>query len=46
MARKKGLDGQYEQADGSPRAKPPESTPIKPVRIILYNCGIILGIDR
>ncbi|KAL4069986.1 hypothetical protein V8B97DRAFT_2049568 [Scleroderma yunnanense] len=28
VARKKGLDGQYEQADGSPRTKPPE--PIKP----------------
>ncbi|KAF8843258.1 hypothetical protein BDN67DRAFT_1001066 [Paxillus ammoniavirescens] len=32
VARKKGLDGQYEQADGSPRPKPPGSTPIKPVR--------------
>ncbi|KAH7885182.1 hypothetical protein F5I97DRAFT_1342213 [Phlebopus sp. FC_14] len=30
VARKKGLDGQYEQADGSPRPKPPEATPIKP----------------
>ncbi|KAF9221526.1 hypothetical protein BS17DRAFT_710929 [Gyrodon lividus] len=30
VARKKGLDGQYEQADGSPRSKPPEQTPIKP----------------
>ncbi|KIJ17872.1 hypothetical protein PAXINDRAFT_167816 [Paxillus involutus ATCC 200175] len=28
VARKKGLDGQYEQADGSPRPKPPG--PIKP----------------
>ncbi|KAG6335618.1 hypothetical protein ID866_3475 [Astraeus odoratus] len=30
VARKKGLDGQYEQADGSPRPKPPEETLIKP----------------
>jgi hypothetical protein len=29
VARKKGLDGQYEQADGSPRPKPPD--PIAPV---------------
>ncbi|OJA21023.1 hypothetical protein AZE42_02332 [Rhizopogon vesiculosus] len=28
VARKKGLDGQYEQADGSPRPKPPD--PIAP----------------
>lgn len=30
VARKKGLDGQYERADGSPRQKPPEPTPIRP----------------
>lgn len=30
VARKKGLDGQYEQADGSPRPKPPEPMLIKP----------------
>lgn len=30
VARKRGLDGQYEQADGSPRQKPPEPTPIRP----------------
>lgn len=29
VARKKGLDGQYEQADGSPRPKPPD--PVAPV---------------
>jgi hypothetical protein len=29
VARKKGLDGQYEQADGSPRPKPPG--PVAPV---------------
>jgi hypothetical protein len=28
VARKKGLDGQYEQADGSPRPKPPD--PVAP----------------
>ncbi|KAF9241077.1 hypothetical protein BU15DRAFT_73560 [Melanogaster broomeanus] len=32
LARKKGLDGQYEQADGSPRPKSPER--IRPVRIV------------
>ena len=41
VARKKGLDGQYEQADGSPRAKSPESTRIKPVRTAFYIQGII-----
>jgi len=29
VARKKGLDGQFEQADGNPRPKPPD--PIAPV---------------
>ncbi|KAH7913956.1 hypothetical protein BJ138DRAFT_1001185 [Hygrophoropsis aurantiaca] len=30
VARKKGLDGQYEQADGSPRAKEPDRSPPEP----------------
>jgi hypothetical protein len=33
VARKKGLDGQYEQADGSPRPKAPD--PVAPVSAFL-----------
>ncbi|KAH0832140.1 hypothetical protein J3R83DRAFT_13050 [Lanmaoa asiatica] len=30
VARKRGLDGQYEQADGSPKPRSPEAPPVKP----------------
>ena len=39
VARKRGLDGQYEQADGSPKPKP-ESSPVKPVSILDKYCAI------
>lgn len=43
VARKKGLDGQYEQADGSPRPKLPEATVIKPVRLVLFSATCLSG---
>lgn len=42
VARKKGLDGQYEQADGSPKPRPDDS-PVKPVRMIHTSCTCIDG---
>lgn len=33
VARKKGLDGLYEQADGSPKPKKVEEDPVAPVRV-------------
>ena len=43
VARKKGLDGQYEQADGSPKLRESES-PIKPVCIMHAFCTHINGL--
>ena len=43
VARKKGLDGQYEQAIGSPKPKSSEGQPIKPVRMVHTPCTCIDG---